>query len=565
MSKKLVAFLAIFVLFLFGLVFYSSAQVPTIDPAQGTQAWRVLTPRKTSNTTAELTGSGFPVDRDIYLVHCVDTGEGRRCTTGNAQHDLLLAIGGMRSMVELQGPNPMRTTDGNIKVNVKALVADGTPLGFFGVTIGETVLVSGERGDTLQYGTFRFEPMVQTVQFRADPFGRVFDSQSLEPVSGVQVRILDQLSPENLADATPENPTTIGADGTFNFLVFEGTYYLRLKPATHPRHKFTASPNLHPNYTQAYFDLYKPDEGIDEKPPTLEHRDIPLDPGTNQPARSEVVLINYGQMAIGSKTEYGGKISHPLSIVALVGEKSGQEIARTSADNFGFWQITLRNADVPQDEALKVKLIKVDLTTGQEVTKEGVFSTLVDKLLSLISKKASAQTKEAVFPPILRYVEGYAYDKAGNPIGNAEVRVKLAMSDGVYFRTSADENGHFIIMPQYLPLFEYYLEFIRPNTTTPIRYSPTEFVEANRDYLQASNINLMTASVNNQSVVPVAEGKAPEEAIEEEAISPQTQSNRAQLLALLLLILGLTVGGLGLFLYYKKKVLSPDQFPPKAE
>ena len=265
-------------------------------------------------------------------------------------------------------------------------------------------------------------------------------------------------------------------------------------------------------------------------------------------------------------------ISHPLSIVTLVGKISKNEIARANADKNGDWEILIPNNKIPQNEPLKVEIIKVDLTTLTRKDPNNYFAKsaykfllrLIKSALPLINKVSAQDTtptdSNSEFQPILSYVEGYAYDQSGNIIANATVKVMLDMTDGVYYQTTADENGFFSIAPENLPIFSYRLEFTSPNSTNPVRTSTAEFAQKNQDHLTTNNIDLMAAIKNGESLIPTSPpSPTPIVTNETPAAGRSTfAGNRFNLmLIVIVLIVLLGVAG-GILLYLKKKESQTD-------
>lgn len=571
-NKLSITFLIILSIILFPII-YSPVQGQT-GPGLPSQTWHCLKwkiykgdvkPGGINHHRATLTGDGFPINQDIYIVSCVDTAEGLKCTTGNNDYDLRLGFG-ENNYTSLQnsttlplpfgfvvdGGSKRTLPEGKLEVIAASYTRTSTDHSFYGVTINEAETREG-RGASLQYGTFKFKQDTdKCTAVRWDPYGRIFDSQSLEPLSNVKISILN-----NNKDRVPipNNPQTTQADGSFNFLVEPGTYYLL--PEIPSGYSFLAQPNLHPNYIKAYFDIYKPDEIIIEKAGQPKHRDIPFDPAGNPPFRGEPTLITYGHLRLETQTKYEGKISHPLSIIALIGETNNQEIAKATADKFGFWEIKLESKEIPQNEGLTPKISKVDLTSNQT----GAF---LPTIFSKLFKKVFAQpwqtaSKKVVFQPLLSYVEGYAYDDKDNPIPKAKVNVKLKMSNSVYYQTTADENGYFAIPPEDLPIFEYYLEFKAPNSAASVKRETSQFAEKNTQYLAANRINLMTATKKNIAVSSVTtQGKPPAQhtPLQTEAVTPSSteklKGENRGLLFFLFLVVGLLGMGATMFFYFKK-------------
>lgn len=429
---------------------------------------QTATPPDPVNVTA--TGKGFPSNTNIEIEFCQPSDKKTQCTTVTKTKSQLgkvnasFAIGGLEGHV---------------------------PYSVYGTWPYKPVEMGGAAGD--QQGTFTFLDQGNCVSITWDPYGRVFDSQSLEPIPNVKIGLLDSLNPDSYSQIK-SNPQTVIEDGAFNFLSKPGTYYL--KPIEFPKtYSFTGSPKLNKNYTKAYSkkdgtpSLYKPGEAIVEKAGVPEHRDIPLDPGTNPPSHFPIKNIpgQYNQMVFNTVTEYGGRISHPLSIIALVGKKSLKEVTRTTADKFGLWTIVINNLKIPQDEPLVIKLIKVDLTTGK------------------YDEKTAVITKDVVFEPILRTMTGYVYDSNGVKLKNTSVSVILDGNQKTYYQTKSDKNGFIDIPTNYLPDFPYHISYKAPNNSV-ISLLLSSFVQQNKSYLEENSSNLMkTKNIKSSTTTPVTQ------------------------------------------------------------
>ncbi len=611
MAKK---FFALFFILIFSFLFISNrftsrvqgqTDTPTPTSTSGIpilpqQKWRCLKVTQNGGKTKlppkevdlTISGSGFPTNYDIYIVLCKITQQTHggpqkyRCTTGNAEYDRLLFganLTGSISPLTIQVPKgattnkKQQTADGNLNVTVHMNNPEGhRNYSFYGVTINEVTtteptLASGSSASTLQYGTFQMGQGVsqdpqKCVSIRWDPYGRVFDSKSLEPMEKVRVTLLDQNKQQVFVPGL-YNPQTTERDGLFNFQLGAGTYYLQPRPPV--GYTFTPNPQLHPNYAKAYSDLYKPDDPITEAADETSHRDIPLDPGSNPPFHSAPKIMDYEVTNLGAQTKYEGFVSHPLSIVILVGKKTKKEYARVTSDEFGAWEMVVDNNSLPQKESLTLKSIKVDITTLSFVPYKRF--TLLGQIMSFIFQKVSAQdttttaTTEEESPtvePIFTYIEGYAYDKAGKVIPNATVKIKLDMSDGVYYQTTTDANGFFTVAPVNLPMFTYYLEFTPPNSTAPIVMTTSEFAQKNDNYLTKNNINLISATKNGQSLIPTLAISPTSTVVQTNLPNPggPAQSSYPLLLTVIILVFLVVAAG-GIMIYIKKKESQSNNLP----
>ena len=202
-----------------------------------------------------------------------------------------------------------------------------------------------------------------------DPFGRVFDAVSLEPISGVNVSLFQ--SPSRRLALLPINPALTDKAGIYNILVdTEDDYYLNVTvPATH---SFTENVDLNPRYGLVYSHIYSPGEVFHEKslPQSIPedfdfgpyHHDIPLQP-KGEPYRqavAEVIEDSLNQADMGSFVNYSGRVTFPMAQVCLVGETSGV-VDCVNADKYGNFRLNVDKLSIPQ-EFMEIKVEKVNLT-----------------------------------------------------------------------------------------------------------------------------------------------------------------------------------------------------------
>ncbi len=423
--------------------------------------------RLVNPVTVNLSGKGFPSGKTIDIEFCPP--------------------GGTKEKTQCSVVGTTKAQAGKVKASVTVNdLEQGVWYPFFGSWPHEELPMG--KAETQQQGTLTFEQQdsgkCNTIAW--DPYGRVFDSQSLEPIPNVKVSVLDKINPDELTQIV-NNPQVVKNDGAFNFLTDPGTYFLKVTAPV--VYSFSATPNLNTNYVKAYSkrdgssSIYKPNEPIIEKAGKPEHRDIPLDPGKNPPTHFLVINMpgNYEQMVFGSKTKYGGKISHPLSIVTLVGSKTKKEIAKTAADKFGYWTILLDNLKIPQNEGLVIKLIKVDLTTGKA------------------DEKNARVTDDVTFEPILRTVQGYAYNSSWVVVPNATVQIVREGKNKTHYQTVADQNGYFSIPTDKLPVTSYYVVSETPTSSITERVSTSVFTARNASYLSKNQVNLMQQTKTSQA------------------------------------------------------------------
>jgi len=509
----------------------------------------------------KLTATNLQTADYYYVVGCAQKENGAYgCTTGNDTYDSVLGLSSKRSdhtFVVKDGAK-RNITGGDLTVYVLSHTTEDVNHSFFFVGITETDDTE-ETNTSQQQATFDLDTAAENcISVRWDPYGRIFDSQSLEPLPNKQIKILDS-GKKSVSLVGLENPYTTLADGAFYFLVEPGTYYL--EPTVTGNYTFSADPNLNANYTKAYSEIYKPGEAIVEKAGVMEHRDVPLDPGTNTPYRADPISMLYGALLMGTTIKVEGRVSHPLTVVAAY--QNQKEILRVTADKYGDYNLFLPTAKLSAGQTVEIYLIKNNLVTGQ-----------------LATQKKLAYS----FIPMLPYIEGNAYDKNGQTAALATVNVKLQSSDSVYYQTTSDKNGYFTISPKNLPIFNYYLEVVPAGlgSTDKVVYSVSGFIEKNKEYLEKNKINLMTMTKNGQPIFTeekstaagrggsnlpsgfsgsqIGAGKTDSDKSSVSGQSGQSANSLLIIAIILILLIGGAGAMLGLYLYKKKNQTPPPPF-----
>jgi len=432
-------------------------------------------------------------------------------------------------------------------------------------------------------------------RMRMDPFGIVFDSQSLEPMRGVKITIFDENKNKyDLIGLT--NPQITAADGLFNFLVEPGTYYLSLEVPS--GYSFSSGANLHPNYVKIYHkmdgtdSIYRPDEPIVEEIdtpeeevngyPDMEHRDIPLDPGGNPPYHVAPSTISYSMIRVGNTLRVSGKNSHPLSEVVF--SQNQGKIIQVKADRFGFYDVDLDNRYLVQDEPINVTYIKENLTATELENQASFFKRIISvfmkKILSPFVGSSLAQMRIRIddnnssdysltLNPIFSYLEGFAYDDRNNIVPNARVRVKLKMNNATVYETDADKNGYFKIEPKHIPLFPYDIEIANNQGGDVLGMSTSQFASKNKEFLKKERINLLAATKADKPVITptVTKNREIQEVNNDQSFaqtktlgksagqtaSSEKQSGGAALLLVFMIVFFSILAGVTAFFIFKKR------------
>ncbi len=329
-----------------------------------------------------------------------------------------------------------------------------------------------------------------------DPYGRVFDSQTLEPIPDVIVELMDAETKQPVEMAFNLNYDVTGDDGLYNIQVEkEGIYSLSVDSLT--MHTFVQNPKLHPNWKYIYSDLYYPGDIFAESQNAPTHHDIPLFL-EGEPYRDAVAKIVPGTLKsedMNGVMIYSGRSTYPMAQTCLVNEQTGEKVGDcVNANNIGSFTIAIPKSEVPNTR-LRVSVQKVDLTNAALFDTTGEVQTLHMNSLMLPEDQAPYY-----FDPVLSMVEGYAKDAEGNRIGQATVQVKLKANKQVFFETKADALGLFTLYAPNLPTLEYYLEFNNPKTGKSAVQTTAEFVAANKEYLDEKKLNLVLALKDEQPV-----------------------------------------------------------------
>ncbi len=462
-------------------------------------------------------------NRNTYIVECVATDNGQICTTGNSQTDM--EVYGQDNVSRLNQINQwsfggMFASDGVTPVanpTMSAATGDVGPLEwvshnprsilvtrkFMAMNYWTPGVDNATGPGALQQGSFDFETAEKDcIAISWDPFGRIFDSQSLEPVVNARVSLLVQrtdgsftpLRPDEVLGGNLINPQVTREDGVFGYLVPDNTYRLVVSSADH-QFPVTDSAKIHPNYIRAYSDLYPTETGQDiVQQRRIEHRDIPLEPlftPTNRPPK--LMDYFYEAQKMNHRAIVTGRISHPFTMViaySLVNNVRNREIARIQSDKYGKFTLVIDNKMLRPGEVFgEVDLAKVDLTYLS--FKPTIFQRLFSWFFSFV-KKTEAQTLQVTslrFTPIPANLDGYAYDSQGNRMPNAKVGIYLKFSNKPYYETTTDANGYYKISSEYLPNMPYEIRYSNLSSGT-VKIPTDVYINQNQQHLQDNNVDI---------------------------------------------------------------------------
>lgn len=491
----------LFVLSFFLLsAFFIPAKLHAAEPdlSKPNQNWQCLEAQRIGSHKVRLsskTQNQFPPPgSDVFIVECLSTKQGTKCTTGDCASDDTL-VGNCKDLNYLQqtynysrsaftGSQPMLSDfEGKIApVDWQSDLTKEVDHSFFGVGVSAPTTVGQGQWPTLQLGTFYFPNSSEScsaASFRWDPYGRVFDSVSLEPIPGVNVTLLQNLnnvnSPVNLIGLT--NPQITEGDGLFNFVVPDGSYFLHPAIASHT---YPFNPGkINPAWDRIYSDLYRGEKIIQQG--FIQHRDIPMDP-IGAPLMTPIKIIDYKIILdkLNSKLIISGSVSHPLSIVKVF---SGNVfVKQVTASKYGDFRISIDSASINQ--ALPIRL-------------EAVRNSFAMPPLVQLIRSAYAQESDSIeIAPIMNNLEGYAFNESGNNIPLAEVTIILKASNKPFYTLRADKLGYFNIPSQFLPPLPYYL-IIKSPTGEISNLETTEFAKFNNYFARSASVNYGTYRLQN--------------------------------------------------------------------
>jgi hypothetical protein len=241
----------------------------------------------------------MPDKTDTYIVECLEWGTNKICTTGDYAKDVAVLGKGKADKAK-----SLLTTLAYKKVNW--LTTSGAPntnpftysgAKNIGIWESDTTVhvkhswqaindytnnqINGNSGGQQQGGLYYAVDKGKCVKILWDPYGRVFDARTLEPLEGAEVTLLSkneqgQFVPVQAVDLPTglENPIITGKDGSFAFRVPDGVYRLNV---SHPAYVSpTDDSGFHEEYKSAYSDIYYGGDIVQKG--DMEHRDIPLMP-----------------------------------------------------------------------------------------------------------------------------------------------------------------------------------------------------------------------------------------------------------------------------------------------
>lgn len=447
-----------------------------------------------------------PLVGETYIVECLETPQGPRCTTGNADTDLRLLgvnnaaayqsqfayrlLGFFNQDGRTRAANPLQTpTSRDIGIHEwESETHDSLGRVFMAVNLTDATSTVGGSGGQ-QQATFNFDSSNKNcVMIRWDPEGTVFDNYTLEPLSQAQITLLKKAvggkrQAVKNSDVVGEfsNPVITKQDGNYHFFVPNGTYSLQVKASDYrfPVEKLnSAASNFYSSFYQG---------GEFTQKDTMLHLDIPLQPDNNQQSVKKaedtpVEVISLNQYLVKEKhvAVVEGILSHPQTRVTLYAK-------RPTTNNESEYHPTRVLATTTAD---KNRYFKFEVSIDGFMTTESL--GLLEFNKPSVMKQARVQPRYLFHAP-LAYIEGYARDERGFRLANATVNLRVESSVNPVVSTTTNSSGYFSLSPSHIPNIPFTLQYVSTNKETTT-LSMAKFAEQNNQHFLALNINLNTGA-----------------------------------------------------------------------
>lgn len=437
-----------------------------------------------------------------YIVECISMSGVYSCTTGNAAMDTTVfgksnvpagyAIEMFKGSTKTKLTNPV--TYQQLDEDIVAISSYTSPISSFFMLVypqDQQTATSVGSASGQQQATLSNSSECRVLQ---DPYGRVFDTHTLEPLANASVELSKKNTNGTYSKVTTGetlvrivNPQTTKEDGMFSFYVIDGIYKLVATKAGYTA--YTVGAELNALASQVYSNLYA-GQDIYQKGKAV-HTDIPLVPQdlaqSEEYARTNPVkVMNYLQSVDKKEKMYliEGEVSHPGASIAVYSNTSAV-LARADADTSGHFFV-------------KFPLSKIK--PGQTVAQ-----------LVAVKKKYGNKTT-ITLNPVFDSIRGFAYDDSGRIIPGAKVAVMVPFSTKPVYETTADAKGYFNVPSAQLPPVGYSFTFTSLNGTKDevstgsfiaknLANNPNKFIAMEND----ANGNVMGAYTDENPMTTAAE------------------------------------------------------------
>ncbi len=366
-----------------------------------------------------------------------------------------------------------------------------------------------------------------------DPFGQVFDTESLQPIEDTKVSLyklnpspppgtiedqyilVTRINTPTILDETFTNPQLSGPLGEFNFLVPSGKYKLLVARESfvppNPLAELPISTSvMNSNAAQLgntiavtvdnasktlYPQVYQVSAmGANINVPVIiegnsaERRDIAVVTLTPAPARP---LTYFRTVNASGDNVISGQINKPFGLVTAK-KLDGTVLLDTRASVDGKFTLVINSNILPVNEAYEIEASPRQLTriTPTPTIASGI-SVWVNSLLDHLFPQVHAQSvgSSVVIKPRLNFIEGYAYDSVGGKLKNAEVIIFDMVSGTPSYSTMTDQEGFYRVMSENLPLNDYSIYYVPEGSSKMIKTDAEKFISQNEQYIEEKDIN----------------------------------------------------------------------------
>jgi hypothetical protein len=432
--------------------------------------------------------------------------------------------------------------------------------------------------------------------FSWDPYGRVFDSKSLEPIPNAEVTLnmyntatkafeaqyANQMNP-NIVNPQPVNPA-----GRFTFVVKDGDYTLKPTVAGYNQAQATDRATLPVNTTQIYSNLYFSDSDPIQQRGVIQQRDIVMNPTDGTGKKYPLQILTYGATKLAQTEIVEGKVSHPFAQAKVqICDAAGScrdyrtfVAASGGPDKEGDFKLVLDLAALVNGEKYSVTFSPVDLATSPLTKGESVLSKITGFFSHLIGVVEAADRTTSVkldLEPIPSYLEGYAYDAQGNIMSNAVVKIYVPYTERPFYSVKTDEKGYYRLTSNVLPQTNYSVAYESPDKKEEVTYTTSQVLSQNKKFIESEKIDpYFTTTAQNDPRRTVTPSYVPEQKISVQpvvkvspstapVVSPVEKANQATktqnpmfLVGAILLLLVATAGTLlAVYLYRKRMTNGP--------
>lgn len=460
---------------------------------------------------------------EAYIVECFITGGVYSCTTGNADFDgkifgksnvpagYKMTIYKENSKTEvITNPVEYKELDDIVEVESSRTNTQGQETeSVFMMVFDRSQMNNLNIGSNTsqQFATLSNDVGCVVVH---DPYGRVFDSYTLEPLSGAEVTLtrktaVGQYAPVTQKDISDNptvgsivNPQTTVEDGLFSFFVPDGTYRLAVKKEGYT---FPSDMNaLNPAFAFMYDNIYRGEDIVQQG--KVEHRDIPMDPISLENSKAyaeqnQISIVSHFQSVDKERNVYKieGRVSHPKASVAVYAYvpnryQKGQMVktrtlAKTEADMYGYFKLEIPLTKLKQNETIgELEAVKKKISFPKKRTANPV-AEVIRYMISQFGESIAVQAESGdtsrtsvLLNPILSSIEGYAVTEDGALMPGATVRIYVTENNIPVYETQADETGFFAVPEEAVPNMPYSLSFIGLNDQT-IETTTAQFIARN--------------------------------------------------------------------------------------